>query len=98
MTTLAALRALFRNHRQAWTKAELVAETGKQLSSISPALIAHPIGLLRVPSLISPYAHNPCVIVEAAKGFDSKLWTGRMVWLRHFHIKRWPNVQLKLPL
>lgn len=40
MTTLSALRAIFRHHRRAWTKAELVAETGKRLSSISPALIA----------------------------------------------------------
>jgi hypothetical protein len=40
MTTLAALRAIFRAHRRAWTKAELVAETGKPLSSVSPALLA----------------------------------------------------------
>ena len=40
MTTLAALRAVFSSHRRAWTKDELVAETGKPLSSVSPALLA----------------------------------------------------------
>jgi hypothetical protein len=56
------------------------------------------MGLLRVPPLISPYTHTPCEIVEPAKGYDPKHWTGRMVWLRHFHIERCPNVQLELPL
>jgi hypothetical protein len=66
---------------------------------MGPVIIAHPIfGLVRVPPLISPYAHNPCVIVEPAKGFDSKLWTGRVILLRHFHIETYPNVQLELPL
>jgi hypothetical protein len=40
MTTLAALRAVFAAHRRAWSKDELVTETGKPLSSVSPALLA----------------------------------------------------------
>ncbi len=40
MTTLAALRNVFAAHRRAWTKDELVTETNKPLSSVSPALLA----------------------------------------------------------
>ena len=62
-------------------------------------IVRHPLfGLLRVPPLVSPYRHTPCAIVEPAPGFDPKLWTGKLVSLRHFHITALPTVQLELAL
>ena len=61
-------------------------------------IVRHPVGLLRVPPLISPYRHTPCTIVEPAPGFDPKFWTGRSVLLRHFHIDELPTVQLEFEL
>lgn len=61
-------------------------------------IVRHPVGLLRVPPLISPYRHTPCVIVEPAPGFSAKHWTGKVVSLRHWHIEELPTVQLELAL
>jgi hypothetical protein len=74
-------------------------DVGLRAAMVGAVIIAHPLlGFVRVPPLISPYAHTPCAIVEPAPSFDPKLWTGRVILLRHFHIKQYPNVRLELPL